>query len=95
MRYRVLVVRVSGEQARGVRFGVAPGYGYCWATRPGRSLPHATGSTRSATGIAGRAVAVLGYYRQMPEAVELRLHDTPLYNSVYRLDDEMLVNVHA
>jgi hypothetical protein len=38
---------------------------------------------------------VLGYYRQMPEAVELRLHDTALYNSVYRFDDEMLVNVHA
>ncbi len=46
-------------------------------------------------GVAGRAAAVPGYYRQMPEAVELRLHDTPLYNSVYRLDDEMLVNVHA
>ena len=42
-------------------------------------------------GVAGRAAAVPGYYRQMPEAVELRLHDTPLYNSVYRLDDEMLV----
>ena len=46
-------------------------------------------------GVAGRVAAVLGYYRQMPEAVELRLHDTPLYNSVYRFDDEMLVNVHA
>jgi len=38
---------------------------------------------------------VLGYYRQMREAVELRLHDTPLYNSVYRFDDELLVNIHA
>lgn len=46
-------------------------------------------------GVAGRAAAVPGYYRQIPEAVELRLYDTPLYNSVYRLDDEMLVNVHA
>jgi hypothetical protein len=46
-------------------------------------------------GVAGRAAAVLGYYRQMPEAVELRLHDTPLYNSVYRFDDEMLVNIYA
>ena len=39
--------------------------------------------------------AVLGYYRQLPDGVELRLHDTPLYNSIYRFDDEMLVNVHA
>jgi alkylation response protein AidB-like acyl-CoA dehydrogenase len=38
---------------------------------------------------------VLGYYRQLPGGVELRLHDTPLYNSVYRFDDEMLVNGHA
>ena len=46
-------------------------------------------------GVAGRVSAVLGYYRQLPDGAELRLHDTPLYNSVYRFDDEMLVNVHA
>ncbi|MEU5840127.1 helix-turn-helix transcriptional regulator [Streptomyces diacarni] len=47
-------------------------------------------------GVAGRVTAVLNYYRQkMPEQVEIRLHDTPLYNSIYRFDDEMLVNVHA
>lgn len=46
-------------------------------------------------GVAGRVSAVLSYYRQMPDEVELRLHDTPLYNSIYRFDDEMLVNVHA
>jgi len=27
--------------------------------------------------------------------VRLLLHDTPLYNSIYRFDDEMLINVHA
>ena len=27
--------------------------------------------------------------------VELRLHDTILYNSIYRFDDEMLVNTHV
>ncbi len=42
-----------------------------------------------------RVSAVLGYYRQLPDGVELRLHDTPLYNSIYRFDDEMLINVHA
>lgn len=46
-------------------------------------------------GVAGRVSAVLSYYRQMPDGIEFRLHDTPLYNSVYRFDDEMLVNVHA
>ena len=46
-------------------------------------------------GVAGRVLAVLSYYRQLPDGVELRLHDTPLYNSIYRFDDDMLVNVHA
>jgi transcriptional regulator with XRE-family HTH domain len=45
-------------------------------------------------GVAGRVLAVLSYYRQLPDGVELRLHDTPLYNSIYRFDDEMLVNTH-
>jgi hypothetical protein len=66
------------------------------AGRPGRGAACRTRPEHSISGgVAGRAAAVLGYYRQMPEAVELRLHDTPLYNSVYRFDDELLVNVHA
>ncbi|MGH3313072.1 MAG: XRE family transcriptional regulator [Streptomyces sp.] len=47
-------------------------------------------------GVAGRVAAVLSHYRErMPGSVEMRLHDTPLYNSIYRFDDEMIVNVHA
>jgi hypothetical protein len=47
-------------------------------------------------GVAGRVAAVLAYYGQrMPPSVQIRLHDTPLYNSIYRFDDEMLVNVHV
>jgi transcriptional regulator with XRE-family HTH domain len=47
-------------------------------------------------GVAGRVAAVLAHYGQaLPEQVEVRLHDTPLYNSIYRFDDDMLVNVHA
>jgi hypothetical protein len=46
-------------------------------------------------GVAGRVAAVLSYYRQLHGVAEIRLHDTPLYNSIYRFDDEMLVNVHA
>ncbi|WP_245238748.1 XRE family transcriptional regulator [Streptomyces sp. MZ04] len=47
-------------------------------------------------GVAGRVSAVLAYYKEhMPDAVQIRLHDTPLYNSIYRFDDEMLVNGHV
>ncbi|MFE0150048.1 XRE family transcriptional regulator [Nonomuraea sp. NPDC059007] len=47
-------------------------------------------------GVAGRVAAVLAHYGQrMPPTVQIRLHDTPLYNSIYRFDDEMLVNVHV
>ena len=28
------------------------------------------------------------------EGTEFRLHQTPLYNSIYRADDELLVNTH-
>jgi transcriptional regulator with XRE-family HTH domain len=40
---------------------------------------------------------VLAYFRQLDEAqgVELRCHDTTLYNSIYRYDDEMIVNPHV
>jgi hypothetical protein len=27
--------------------------------------------------------------------VKARYHETPLYNSIYRFDDEMLVNLHC
>jgi hypothetical protein len=27
--------------------------------------------------------------------VEVRVHDTTLYNSIYRFDDELLVNMHV
>jgi hypothetical protein len=45
--------------------------------------------------VAGRVRAVLGYYRQVAGLAEIRLHDTPLYNSIYRFDDDMLVNTHV
>ncbi|MCP9949070.1 DUF5919 domain-containing protein [Actinomadura madurae] len=39
----------------------------------------------------------LVHYRALREVagVEIRLHDTVLYNSVYRADDDLLVNPHA
>jgi hypothetical protein len=29
------------------------------------------------------------------DGVEVRLHDTVLYNSIYRADDDLLVNTHV
>lgn len=46
-------------------------------------------------GVAGRVAAVLSYYRPLAGAADIRLHDTPLYNSIYRFDDEMIVNAHV
>ena len=30
-----------------------------------------------------------------PENMEIRMHQTLLYNSIYRADDQLLVNQHA
>ncbi|WP_461005973.1 hypothetical protein [Streptomyces capparidis] len=47
-------------------------------------------------GVTGRVAAVMAHYKQhMPSTVEIRLHDTPLYNSIYRFDEEMIVNDHV
>jgi transcriptional regulator with XRE-family HTH domain len=46
-------------------------------------------------GVAGRVAAVLSYYKPLAGVAEVRLHDTPLYNSIYRFDDDMLVNAHV
>jgi hypothetical protein len=45
--------------------------------------------------VAGRVGAVLGAYRPLADVASIRLHDTPLYNSLYRFDDELPVNVHV
>jgi hypothetical protein len=46
-------------------------------------------------GVAGRVAAVIAHYRPLADVAQIRLHDTPLYNSVYRFDDELLVNLHV
>jgi transcriptional regulator with XRE-family HTH domain len=46
-------------------------------------------------GVSGRILAVLTQYRLLKNIAGVRLHDTPLYNSIYRFDDDMLINVHA
>jgi hypothetical protein len=46
--------------------------------------------------IPGRIRMALAYYRPLidVDGVEFRLHGTSLYNSIFRYDDEMLVNQH-
>lgn len=48
-------------------------------------------------GLAARIRLVLGYMREALEApeVSVRLHHATLYNSLYRFDDDLLVNTHA
>jgi transcriptional regulator with XRE-family HTH domain len=48
-------------------------------------------------GIVGRVEMANAYYSPLIDApgVEYRLHGTALYNSIYRYDDQMLVNQHA
>lgn len=39
---------------------------------------------------------VLSLLRALPGAgAEIRLHPTTLYNSIYRADDELLINTHV
>jgi hypothetical protein len=47
-------------------------------------------------GIPGRIQIALAYYRPLldVDGVEFRLHATALYNSIFRYDDDMLVNQH-
>ena len=44
----------------------------------------------------GKVHNVLAYYNELREVenVAIYFHDTTLYNSIYRFDDEMLVNTH-
>jgi hypothetical protein len=47
-------------------------------------------------GLLHRIRTAIKYYRDLTDAagVELRLHGTPLYNSEFRFDDDLLVTPH-
>ncbi|MFV2109405.1 XRE family transcriptional regulator [Micromonospora sp. LOL_015] len=47
--------------------------------------------------IAGKVRNVMAFYNQLQDVpgVHARFHSTTLYNSIYRFDNEMLVNTHA
>lgn len=47
--------------------------------------------------LAAKIRSVLVLYRPLRQVdgVQIRLHDTVLYNSIYRADDQLLVNTHV
>ncbi|MDN3357797.1 XRE family transcriptional regulator [Actinomadura sp. DC4] len=61
----------------------------------GKQLAYRDAEKEIGGGVAGRVSAVLSYYRPLAGVAAIRLHDTPLYNSVYRFDDDMIVNTHV
>ena len=58
--------------------------------RRGRSADHADAPRRACNG----ALTLYRPLREIPN-IEIRLHRTELYNSIYRADDRLLVNQHA
>jgi transcriptional regulator with XRE-family HTH domain len=61
----------------------------------GRHLASRDDEHQIGGGVTGRVRAVLTHYRAVTDVAQIRLHDTPLYNSIYRFDDEMIVNTHV
>jgi transcriptional regulator with XRE-family HTH domain len=61
----------------------------------GRQLASRDTEARIGGAVAGRVAAVLAAYQPLTDQVEIRLHDTPLYNSIYRFDDHLLINTHV
>ncbi len=61
----------------------------------GRQLAARDAEHKIGGGVAGRVAAVLSYYKPLGGMAEIRLHDTPLYSSIYRFDDDMLINAHV
>jgi transcriptional regulator with XRE-family HTH domain len=61
----------------------------------GSQLAYRDAEEKIGGGVTGRVSSMLSYYRPLSGLVAIRLHDTPLYNSIYRFDDEMLINTHV
>jgi hypothetical protein len=86
------ILRAVAERARaGVRVRILLGDpdGTCVAER---GSDEGVGES-----MAAKIRNALVHYRALGEVdgVEMRLHDTVLYNSIYRADDDLLINPHA
>ncbi|MBO2459498.1 XRE family transcriptional regulator [Actinomadura violacea] len=86
------IMRALAERARGgvrVRILLGDPDGACVAER---GSDEGVGES-----MAAKIRNALVHYRALGEVdgVEIRLHDTVLYNSIYRADDDLLINPHA
>ena len=87
-----MIKRLKGKAGLGTRIRILLGDPNCReVTR--RSLDEGIGKTT----LAAKVRSALAFYRPLCEVpgIELRCHSTTLYNSLYRVDDEMLVNTHV
>jgi hypothetical protein len=82
---------LAAKAGSGVRIRLAFGDPDCEAVR----LRGA--EERIGDGLAARIRLSLSYLKEACSApgVELRLHTTTLYNSIFRFDDDLLINTHA
>lgn len=88
----VELIRVLGERARsGVAVRILLGDPDSPTVRQ-RGIEEGIGDA-----IAAKIRNAIVLYRPLlgVEHIDIRLHDTALYNSIYRADDEMLVNTHV
>jgi hypothetical protein len=88
---RNLVALLRGQAAVGVKVRILFGDPESGAVRE-RGQEEGIGDA-----MASKIRNVLVLYRPVADVpgIEVRLHSTPLYNSVFRFDDEMLVNSHV
>jgi len=89
--YPQLAKELASKAESGARIRLAFGDPDCDAVR----LRGA--EERIGDGLAARIRLSLTYLEEalVVPGVELRLHTTTLYNSIYRFDDDLLVNTHA
>lgn len=86
------VQRLFAEKARaGARFRILLGQPDCTAVAL-RGEEEGIGDAISAK--VRNAIVLYKPLRQL-DGVEIRLHDTVLYNSIYRADDDLLINTHV
>ena len=78
------------KAAAGVRVRIALG------ALDGRHVADRGNDERVGDAMTARIRMALERFRPVAEAgAEVRLHDTVLYNSIYRADDQMLINTHV
>ncbi|MGH3631231.1 MAG: XRE family transcriptional regulator [Sciscionella sp.] len=89
-QYNLLPV-IRSKAAEGVRFRLAVG------DENSSALIQRGAEEGTDGGLEGRAQLMRRYLQEVASlpGVEVCTHGTPLYNSIYRFDDQMLVNGHA